>query len=310
MARSTRTRRWTAADIPDQSGRTAVVTGANTGLGLETARELARRGATVVLAVRNMDKGEAAIDDLRASVPGAQLTLQELDLGSLDSVRDAAGKLSADLDRIDLLINNAGVMYAPYSTTADGFELQIGTNHLGHFAFTGLVLPLLLDTDGSRIVTVSSVGHRILSSIDLDDLHSEHGYNRVAAYGRSKLANLLFTYELQRRLAAAKAPTSALAAHPGGSATELVRHIPGADLGPMQALMRVVAQSAEMGALPTLRAATDPAAEGGDYYGPDGLFESRGHPVRVKSSSRSHDAELQAGLWRVSEQQTGVTFPI
>ena len=300
--------RWTAADIPDQSGQVAVVTGANTGLGLETARELARAGATVVLAVRSPEKGRAAIDDILAGQPRADLELQELDLASLDSIRAGADALRGRLDRIDLLVNNAGVMYTPPLKTADGFEMQFGTNHLGHFAWNGLLLDLLLPIEGSRVVSVSSVGHRIRSRIDFDDLDAEHGYDRIVAYGRSKLANLLFTYELQRRLAAAGSETVALAAHPGGSDTELGRHLPGAKL--LSPLLGLLAQSAAMGALPTVRAATDPEAAGGQYYGPDGFLETRGHPVVVRSSARSHEVDTQARLWAVSEQLTGVTFPV
>ncbi len=300
---------WTTDDIPDQTGRTAVVTGANTGLGLETAKALAARGATVVLAVRNLDKGKDAAAAITTATPGADVTVQRLDLSSLTSVREAADELRTRHDRLDLLVNNAGVMYTPQSTTADGFELQFGTNHLGHFALTGLVLDRLLTTPGSRIVTVSSVGHRIRARIHFDDLQLEQGYGRVTAYGQSKLANLLFTYELQRRLAAADAPTLALAAHPGGANTELVRNSP----APLRALNAVfgalVAQNAAMGALPTLRAATDPAAPGGRYYGPGGFRELRGYPVVVASSARSHDADVQRRLWSVSEDLTGVTYP-
>ncbi|MEO1058383.1 MAG: SDR family NAD(P)-dependent oxidoreductase [Actinomycetota bacterium] len=299
--------KWTADDIGDQDGRVAVITGANTGLGLETARALAAAGASVVLAVRNVDKGAAAIDDIRADLPDAQLDVLELDLASLDSIRTAAEQLDAQTDRVDLLINNAGVMYTPRQETADGFEMQFGTNHLGHFAFTGHVLDQLLTTEGSRIVTVSSVGHRILSSIDFDDINATKSYNRVAAYGRSKLANLLFTYELQRRLDEAGASTIALAAHPGGSDTDLVRHVPGA--GFLAPAFGKLAQSAAMGALPQLRAATDPTAQGGQYYGPDGFMEVRGHPVVVESNSRSNDADLQQRLWAVSEDMTGVEYP-
>ncbi|MCP4434290.1 MAG: SDR family NAD(P)-dependent oxidoreductase [Actinomycetia bacterium] len=299
---------WTSADIPDQEGRVAVVTGANTGLGLETARELAAHGATVVLAVRNLDKGKLAADDIGSGAPSATVELLQLDLASLDSVRSATEELGERHSRIDLLINNAGVMYTPRQATAEGFEMQFGTNHLGHFAWTGLLIDRLIGVKGSRVVTVSSVGHRILSKIDFDDLNAARRYNRVSAYGRSKLSNLLFTYELQRRLAAADADTVALAAHPGGSATELGRHMPGGKL--LEPLTNAVAQSAAMGALPTLRAATDPDAGGGQYYGPNGPFESRGYPVIVQSSSASHDVGIQQRLWSASEELTGVQFPV
>jgi NAD(P)-dependent dehydrogenase (short-subunit alcohol dehydrogenase family) len=298
---------WTTADIPDQTGRTAVVTGANTGLGLETAKALAAKGAHVVLAVRNLDKGRSAVEQITAAVPGAEVELQELDLGSLESVRAAADNLRTKYDRIDLLINNAGVMYPPKETTKDGFELQFGTNHLGHFAFTGLLLDRLLPVPGSRVVTVSSIGHRIKAAIHFDDLQWERSYSRVGAYGQSKLANLLFTYELQRRLTGER--TTALAAHPGGSDTELIRHLPRV----MQVavpLLRPLFQSAAAGALPTLRAATDPGALGGQYFGPDGLGGTRGYPKVVPSSDQSHDTELQRRLWAVSEELTGVTLPV
>ncbi len=300
--------KWTSANIPDQNGRLAVVTGANSGLGLETARELARRGAKVVLAVRNLDKGAAAVDDIKTEQPDADLELQQLDLASLESIAGAAAELSGTYDSIDLLINNAGVMYTPKQSTADGFEMQLGTNHLGHYAFTGQLIDRLAGVEGSRIVTVSSVGHRILSRIDFDDLNAEKKYNRIAAYGRSKLANLLFTYELQRRLEAAGSKAIALAAHPGGSDSELARHIPGADR--VRPLFQRMVQSSAMGALSTLRAATDPAATGGQYYGPDGFMEFKGHPVIVKSNSASHDTETQRRLWEVSESMTGVIYPL
>jgi NAD(P)-dependent dehydrogenase (short-subunit alcohol dehydrogenase family) len=301
---------WTVTDMPDQTGRTAVVTGANTGLGFDTALELAAPGATVVLAVRSVEKGEQAAARIATRSPGADVTVQRLDLSSLDSVRAAVDELRRDHDRIDLLINNAGLMYPPRGTTADGFELQFGTNHLGHFALTGLLLDRLLATAGSRVVTVSSIGHRIRARINFDDLQSEHSYNRVAAYGQSKLANLMFTYELQRRLAAGGASTIALAAHPGVSSTELVRNSPHLLRVGNALFGRFVSQSAEMGALPTLRAATDPTALGGQYYGPDGFRELRGHPVVVESSKQSHDTELQRRLWTASEELTGVTFTV
>ncbi|MCV7206623.1 short-chain dehydrogenase [Mycolicibacterium peregrinum] len=299
--------KWTTAKIPDQSGRTAIVTGANTGLGLETAKALAARGAHVVLAVRNVTKGEAAAEWISRSVPYADLELQRLDLGSLASVREAAEEIRTKHERIDLLINNAGVMTPPKETTADGFELQFGTNHLGHFALTGLLLDRLLPVAGSRVVTVSSIGHRFSRGIRFEDLQWERSYNRLQAYGQSKLANLLFTYELQRRLIGQH--TTALAAHPGGSDTELARHLP----GPVQRavpLLRPLFQEAAMGALPTLRAATDPGALGGQYYGPDGLGEQKGYPKLVTSNERSYDLELQRRLWKVSEELTGVAFPV
>jgi NAD(P)-dependent dehydrogenase (short-subunit alcohol dehydrogenase family) len=301
--------KWTTDDIADLTGRVAVVTGANTGLGLETARELAAKNATVVLAVRDLGKGESARADITAGVPGADVSVQALDLASLESVRAASADLHERFDSIDLLVNNAGVMFTPKSTTADGFELQLGVNHLGHFALTGLLLDLMLDVEGSRIVTVSSNAHKFKSTFDLTDLAGTDGYNRTAAYGRSKVANLLFTYELQRRLAAGGAPTIALAAHPGGSNTELGRNVPTA-MRAVGLVFRPFMQSAAMGALPTLRAATDPAALGGQYYGPDGFGEFRGSPVLVESNDRSHDAELQRGLWAASESLTGVTFPV
>jgi NAD(P)-dependent dehydrogenase (short-subunit alcohol dehydrogenase family) len=300
--------KWTTADIPDQTGRVAVITGANTGLGYETARALAEHGAHVVLAVRNLDKGKDAAARLTADGPRGEVTLQELDLTSLDSVRAASRQLRSDYDRIDLLVNNAGVMYTPKSHTKDGFELQFGTNHLGHFAFTGLLLDRLLPVAGSRVVTISSIGHRIRADIHFDDLQSEHGYNRVSAYGQAKLANLLFAYELQRRLAP-HGTTIAVAAHPGGSNTELMRHLPGWAAA-VYPVIEPILQGATMGALPQLRAATDPGVTGGQYYGPDGFGGMRGYPKVVASSTKSHDAERQRRLWAVSEELTGVTYPV
>jgi NAD(P)-dependent dehydrogenase (short-subunit alcohol dehydrogenase family) len=294
---------WSTTDIPDQSGRTAVITGANTGLGFETAKALADKGAHVVLAVRNTDKGKQA-----AARIGGDVTVTELDLTSLDSIRVASEILKSRFDSIDLLINNAGVMTTPKGNTKDGFELQFGTNHLGHFALTGLVLDRLTSTPGSRVVTVSSQGHRIGGDIHFDDLQWDRSYNRMTAYAQAKLANLMFTYELQRRLA--HTDTAALAAHPGGSNTELVRNSPAVLAAVARLAGPVLFQSAAMGALPTLRAATDPAALGGQYYGPDGLFEQRGHPVVVASSNKSYDLGVQRRLWAVSEELTGVVFPV
>lgn len=302
---------WTEKDVPDQSGRLAIVTGSNTGLGYDTARVLAARGAQVVMAVRDTAKGEAAAVRIRQSTPTARVTVQKLDLGSLASVREAAAAMAADYPRIDLLINNAGVMYPPKSTTTDGFELQFGTNHLGHFALTGLLLPNLLGVDGSRVVVVASIAHNIRAKIDFDDLQwKRRKYERVAAYGQSKLANLMFAYDLQRRLAAAKAKTIAVAAHPGVAATELTRHLPGANLPGVNWLSGRLLNTAEMGALPTLRAATDPVVRGGEYFGPDGFREMRGYPVLATSSKQARDVAIQERLWRVSEELTGVTYPV
>jgi NAD(P)-dependent dehydrogenase (short-subunit alcohol dehydrogenase family) len=318
---ATKTHKWSDADIPDQSGRVVIVTGANTGLGYHTAAALAFRGAHVVLAVRNLEKGNEALARIAATQAGGpkpDVTLQELDLTSMDAVRSAAAELRKAYPRIDLLINNAGVMWTPKGVTKDGFELQFGTNHLGHFALTGLLLDHLLPVPGSRVVTVSSLGHRLRAAIHFDDLQWEHSYERIAAYGQSKLANLLFTYELQRRLAAfekapAKAPekaaTIAVAAHPGGSNTSLARGIPRM-LRPLKVLAPLLFQGAESGAWPTLRAATDPSVEGGQYYGPDGFAQQRGHPKLVESSAQSHDEGLQRRLWTVSEELTGVNFPV
>ncbi|MGE2719536.1 SDR family NAD(P)-dependent oxidoreductase [Mycolicibacterium celeriflavum] len=300
--------KWTAADIPDQSGRTVIVTGANSGLGYDTAAALADKGAQVVLAVRNLDKGNEAVDRIKKSTPNAVVNVTQLDLSSLDSVRRAADELRAAHPRIDLLINNAGVMYLPNrETTKDGFEMQFGTNHLGHFALTGLLLDNLLTAEGSRVVTVSSVGHRILARIRFEDPHFETGYNRVRAYGQSKLANLMFTYELQRRLSAKGAPTIAAAAHPGFSDTELMRYIP---VYVPDIAWKIFTQPADKGSLPTLRAATAPDVQGGQYYGPDGIGEVRGNPKLVASSAQSHDEDIQRRLWTMSEELTGITFPV
>src|SRR5690348_14212815 len=299
------TARWTSGDVPGQQGRLAVVTGANTGLGFETARVLAARGASVVLAVRDTDKGKRAADRIAAAAPGADVMVQPLDLASLESIRAAAAALRAAHPRIDLLINNAGVMFPPKQTTPDGFELQFGTNHLGHFALTGLLLQQMLPVPGSRVVTVSSTAHRLRAQINFGDLQSERSYSRVAAYGQSKLANLMFTYELQRRLAGA-ATTIAVAAHPGLASTELTRHTP-AITAFANAL---ISQTAAMGALPVLRAATDPGVLGGQYYGPGRLFGIRGYPKLAESSGQSHDTAIQRRLWTVSEELTGVTFPV
>jgi NAD(P)-dependent dehydrogenase (short-subunit alcohol dehydrogenase family) len=299
--------RWTTADIPDQSGRVAVITGANTGIGYETAKALAERGAAVVLACRDLRKARQAAQTITAAAP---ISVVELDLASLASVRAGARAIRDRHERLDLLVNNAGVWSPPYTRTEDGFELQLGVNHLGHFALTGLLLDRLLATPGSRVVTVTSLRHRV-GAVNFEDLQSERRYRRHAAYAQSKLANLLFTYELQRRLTAGRARTAALAAHPGGSRTDLFRDAALVFRAMNTVAGRVFTQSAAAGALPTLRAATDPSARGGELYGPGGLGQLKGLPTRVTASRASHDSQIQARLWQVSESLTGVTavFP-
>jgi NAD(P)-dependent dehydrogenase (short-subunit alcohol dehydrogenase family) len=286
---------WTARDIPDQTGRTFVVTGANSGLGEVTARELAAHGASVVLACRDVAKGEAAA----ASMSG-EVEVRRLDLADLSSVRAFAD----GIDSLDVLVNNAGVMALPHRTTADGFEMQFGTNHLGHFALTGLLLPRLRD----RVVTVSSAAHRI-GRIALDDLNWQtRRYSRWAAYGQSKLANLMFAYELQRRLDRAGSALRSLAAHPGYAATELQTKTESIQDKVMAFGNRLFAQSAEMGALPSLFAATVPDVPGGAFYGPDGFMQQVGYPHRVGSSAASRDEDTAAALWDASEKLTGISY--
>jgi NAD(P)-dependent dehydrogenase (short-subunit alcohol dehydrogenase family) len=287
-----------------------VVTGANSGLGLVAARELASAGAEVVIACRNTGKGKAAAGEISTDVPGARLAVSALDLADLASVHEFAERFHAGHDKLDLLINNAGVMAAPRQRTADGFELQFGTNHLGHFALTGLLLNALRVTPGARVVTVSSLAHRS-GQIDFDDLQGERSYKRWGRYSQSKLANLLFMLELDRRLKAAGLPLVSVAAHPGYSATNLQVSAP-----PLheRLFMRVtnllIAQCAEMGTLPILYAATAPGVEGGFYIGPDGRGESRGYPTTVSPSRRALDPEVAARLWQVSEELTAVSYDL
>jgi NAD(P)-dependent dehydrogenase (short-subunit alcohol dehydrogenase family) len=305
-------KRWTEADTPPQTGRTAIVTGANSGIGFETARVLAERGARVVLACRDAGKANAAAALIGRTAPDADVRVVRLDLATLDSVREAAGELRSACAGIDLLVNNGGVMEPPYQRTEDGFELTFATNHLGHFALTGLVLERLRDTPGSRIVTVSSEGHA-RGVMNFDDLQAERDYRPNEAYCQSKLANLLFTYELDRRLRAARAPTIALACHPGIVLTGLYRTRSRLERAPLSPRLRVLnsrfVQSTQMGALPTLRAATDASVQGGEFYGPPGRGYA-GHPVRVESSARSHDECAQRRLWHESERLTGVAYSI
>ena len=288
---------WNASDIGDQSGRVAIVTGANRGIGLPTAGELSRRGARVVMACRSVESARAAASRIDRDNPSGGLVVMELDLADLASVRGFAEEFRRRFDRLDLLINNAGVMLPPFSRTADGFEVQFGTNHLGHFALTARLLDLLEQTAGSRVVTVASTGHRF-AAIDFDDLHwRARRYQPVRAYFESKLANLLFTHELQRRFDQAGVPVLALAAHPGWTGTDLLRFS-----RVLQWLSGFLAMPPLQGALPTLYAATAPDVQPGGYYGPDGLAQIRGYPVQVRASKASRDTSVAVRLWAVSEE--------
>jgi NAD(P)-dependent dehydrogenase (short-subunit alcohol dehydrogenase family) len=304
---------WTAADIPDQTGRTAVVTGANGGLGLETARALAAAGAHVVMAARNPEKADAAVADIRSTVREPSLELVALDLASQASIRAAAEKVLAAHERIDILVNNAGVMGIPERRTEDGFEMQFGVNHLGHFALTALLMPALLRADAARIVTVTSTAHHMGRAVDPENPHLHGNYEPWKAYGQSKLANFHFGIGLQRRLAAAGAPAASLIAHPGLSNTDLqavsVRETGG---GRSQRFFHVLAgrtgMSPEAGARPQLRAATDPDAKGGDFWAP--RFFNNGPPVRRPILRRIGLDTAIARLWEVSERETGLTIDV
>ncbi|MHB8532260.1 MAG: oxidoreductase [Solirubrobacteraceae bacterium] len=299
-------------EIPGLAGRTAIVTGANSGLGLVTARQLAKHGAHVVLACRNVEKGAAALAEVEAAAPAAKVELEQLDLASLASVQAFAARFGSSHagQGPDLLINNAGVMASPRRLTEDGFELQIGTNHLGHFALTGRLLAGMQGREDARVVTLSSNAHKF-GRINFGDLQSERRYMRWVAYGQSKLANLMFAIELDRRLQTAGSKTKSLAAHPGYAATNLQTAAPPLlDRLLMQLANIVVAQSAEMGALPTLYAATSPEAQSGCYYGPNGPGEFRGQPHLSAPSRAALDAQAAARLWQLSEELTGVSFAL
>jgi NAD(P)-dependent dehydrogenase (short-subunit alcohol dehydrogenase family) len=301
---------WTASDIPPQAGRSAVITGTG-GLGYETALALARAGAHVIIAGRNGSKGAEAVASIRDSVPSANVRFERVDLANLQSIADFGARLRAGRQTLDLLINNAAVM-APRQrqTTSDGFELQFGTNHLGHFALTAQLLPLLRGGRRARVVNVSSIAARN-GAIDFDDLQAERRYDPMVVYGQSKLANLLFSFELQRRSEAGGWGVSSIAAHPGISRTDLI--VNGAGRMSVHGFLRTflwfLFQPAARGALPTLLAGTSPHAAGGAYYGPDKLGETRGAPALAKIPPRAEDARMAARLWDVSEQLTGVTYP-
>jgi NAD(P)-dependent dehydrogenase (short-subunit alcohol dehydrogenase family) len=303
---------WTTNDIPDQHGKTIIVTGANSGIGFEAALALAAKGAQVILAVRSAEKGQTAVTAIRQVYPQATVEVMELDLSDLASVRRFAQAFLARFNQLPVLINNAGVMALPFRKTVDGFEMQFGTNHLGHFALTGLLLPAIITTPGARVVNVSS-GVHVAGSINFENLNGEKGYERWSAYAQSKLANLLFTYELQRRFAAAGVHAISVGCHPGYAATNLQSagaKMEGSSLGAQitEFMNQIFAQSAAMGALPTLYAATNPDVNGCDYIGPRDLFGWRGAPVKMRSSARSYDAATAARLWQVSEEFTGVRY--
>lgn len=301
--------KWTASDIPPQSGRSSVVTGTG-GLGFETALALARAGSEVILAGRNPKKGAAAVADILAKAPAAKVRFEQLDLASLASIADFAARLRGERDRLDLLVNNAGVLMPPKRLeTADGFELQLGTNYFGHFALTGQLMPLLREGRDARVVTVSSTAAN-RGAINFDDLNAQKSYNSSAGYNQSKLACLMFTFELQRRAEAAGWPVASIAAHPGVSRTNIMYNGPGrfSLIGVMASLLRFLFQPAAQGALPILYAATSPDAKGGAYYGPDKLSETRGYPTAAKIPPQALDADTAARLWELSERYTGVRF--
>jgi NAD(P)-dependent dehydrogenase (short-subunit alcohol dehydrogenase family) len=303
--------KWTAAEIPTLGGKLAIVTGANSGLGLETARALARKGARVILACRTRSKAEAAIAELAADgIARDLLEFGSCDLSSLASIQSFAESVCSEHAHVDLLINNAGVMALPYGKTVDGFEMQFGTNHLGHFALTGLLVDRILATTGARVVTLSSLTHAY-ARMRFDDLHSTRRYHEWQAYGRSKLANLLFTFELQRRLEQQSIPVISVAAHPGYARTNLLA--PSISANPMLERIigignRVVGQDAAMGALPTLYAATGEHVRGGEFYGPGGFGGITGYPKRTKAMPQAYDRRAAERLWQVSIEQTGVDF--
>ncbi|MFT5434478.1 MAG: NAD(P)-dependent dehydrogenase (short-subunit alcohol dehydrogenase family) [Myxococcota bacterium] len=293
---------WTENDITDQSGRTAIITGANSGIGFETARALTKAGAHVVMACRNPERGQAAVAKLVLGQPNAKIELGIVDLSDLSSIREFAAEQLAKHSRLDLLINNAGVMMTPYTKTADGFELQFGTNHLGHFALTGLLLERLQATSGSRVVNVASLAHKF-GKMRFDDLQWEKRYDRTAAYGQSKLSNLLFSSELQRRLSDSNSSVMALSAHPGWTATNLQNTV-----SLFKMMNPIFAMKPMGGALPTLFAATSAEAEPNGYYGPSGLGEIRGAPGPAKRAKKAQDSEAARRLWDVSQELTGVHY--
>ncbi|MGB0931289.1 MAG: oxidoreductase [Chitinophagales bacterium] len=301
---------WSLNNVPLQKGRIAIITGANTGLGFETALALASKNMEVVLACRNMEKAQAAKLKILQKFSNAKVECLQIDLSSLQSVRDFARNFSEEYERLDLLINNAGIMIPPFSLTKDGFESQMAANYFGHFLLTSLLLPTIRNTPNSRIVSLSSIAHKS-GKINFDDLQSKNKYSAVQAYAQSKLACLMFAYELQRRLENVESDTISVAAHPGISDTELSRHIPKlASMLLVPVFTTFITHKPAKGALPTLRAALDENAKGGDYFGPDGWREFKGKPIKVRSTRRSKNEETAKKLWEVSERLTGTAYSL
>lgn len=295
--------KWTIDNIPDQSGKIVLITGGNSGIGLEAARVMSLKNAEVILTARSTENGKKAADRIKAEYPAAKVTWMVLDLADLQAVRAFSAAFHEKYQRLDILMNNAGVMYpASRTETKDGFELQFGTNHLGHFALTALLLDILKNTPESRVVTQSSIAHTMIGNVHLQDLNWEKSYSRTQAYSQSKLANLLFTYELDRRLKKHGWNVHALAAHPGVTNTNLFK------TSGFNALAKLITQPVELGALPILRAATEPGLKGAEYMGPEGIAGLKGHPVPVRSTRTSHDEEMAKELWTASERLTGLKF--
>ena len=304
--------KWTTDEMPDLKGKVMVVTGGNSGIGFESVKAFARKGAEVVLASRSTEKGELAKKEILQTVSEGNIQVMQLELDDLESVKSFAAEFRKHYQRLDVLLNNAGIMMSPYFKTKDGFEGQFGTNHLGHFALTGLLMETLMKTKGSRIVNVSSGAHK-RGEMDFENLQFEDGreYSPMKAYGRSKLANLLFTYELQRKLESAQRQTIAVAAHPGVARTNLGRYMEGKMMYKLfYPVFKWISQDQAMGALPQIRASVDPNVKGGEYYGPDGRSEMKGFPVLVQSNEASHNLGDATRLWEVSEKLTGVKFEI
>jgi NAD(P)-dependent dehydrogenase (short-subunit alcohol dehydrogenase family) len=296
-------KKWNTQDIPDQKGKVVIITGATSGLGKEAAKVFAEKGATVIMPVRNAEKAKSVLEEILKLNPNSKIVIKSLDLSSLNSIQLFADDFLNSYNQLDILINNAGIMYCPYSKTQDGFEMQMGTNHLGPYALTAHLMPLLMKTASSRIVNTASLAH-LTGNIDFEDINWENRkYKTMQAYADSKIANLYFHYELSKRLKGQNNAPLVIAAHPGWTKTELDRHI-----GIVGIISSIIGQKAEKGVLPTLRAATDPAAISGDYFGPDGFREMRGYPVKVKSNAMSLNAQKAEQLWTLSEKLTGIKY--